>query len=102
MKKTLLTAALEIVQPMTAHAGAPRDAGKTFAQITACHIARKLDRDEKVAADFAVIKKYKIAKKGDWWKGRMEDGKREEFKRLNKTNDLELGIMCGIIKNKWT
>lgn len=99
MKRLIIALALAI--PMTANAGEPQQSGKTFAQITACHLAGEIDAGEKAEANFAVIAKYKIGKKGEWWKGQMKKSQKKEFRRLDDTNKLELVIMCGIIKKKW-
>lgn len=99
MKKLII--ALALATPMTANAGQPEEAGKAFAQVTACHIAGKIGRSEKDRANFAVIAKYKVGDKGKWWKGVMKKAQKKEFKRLDDTNDLELAIMCGITKDKW-
>ncbi|WP_210447268.1 hypothetical protein [Vibrio crassostreae] len=99
MKKLLI--ALAIMAPMSANAGAPANAGKTFAQITACHLAEELDGGEKAGANFAVIEKYKVGKKGEWWKNQMKKAQKKEFRRLDDTNKLVLAIMCGIIRDKY-
>ncbi|MEZ8105891.1 hypothetical protein [Vibrio cortegadensis] len=100
MKKIVVTLALLAVS-MNANAGKPEKAGKTFAQITACHLAGKINKSEKAEADFAVIGKYKVATRGEWWKKQMKKTQMKEFKRLDDTNKLELGIMCGIIEDKY-
>lgn len=81
--------------------GKPAKAGKTLAQITACNIAGKLTGSQKDRANIAVIKKHKIAEKSEIWKAIMNNAKKEEFRRLDDTNPLELGIMCGIIMDKY-
>lgn len=97
---SLLLASTIMVSPL-AFAKSPKDVGKIFAQITACHLAGELSKGEKVKADFAVIDRYKVASKGDWWKKQMNKGQLKELQRLEDTNKLELAIMCGIIEDKW-
>ncbi|MDO6762136.1 hypothetical protein [Agarivorans sp. 1_MG-2023] len=99
MKKIIVLLAL--ATPMLANASEPKDAGKTFAQITACHLAGEIDKSDKDAANFKVIARYKIAGRNHWWKKDMKKAQKKEFRRLDNTNKLELAIMCGIIENKW-
>lgn len=83
------------------HAKPPEKIGKIFAQSVACHVAGNIEKSEKVAIDIRVIERYKVASQNNWWKSRMKAGKKKEFRRLNDTNKLELGIMCGILKDRW-
>ncbi|PMH39291.1 hypothetical protein BCU70_12960 [Vibrio sp. 10N.286.49.C2] len=77
------------------------EVGKEFAQVTACHLAGKYNTGTKNILNLRIIDDNNVDKKGGWWKVGMKAGQNKEFKRLDNTNDLELAIMCGILKDRY-
>ena len=99
MKKLILIAAL--LTPLSASAKSPKEVGRLFADVVACTLSGEYTEGQKVAIDLAIIEKYKVVHKGEWWKGQMEKGKHKEFARLEGLGEFEKKLMCGIIKDEW-
>ncbi len=99
MKKLVLAVALLATFP--AAAKSPEDIGRTFADLTACHIAGDITRAQKTIMNLKMIDRYNIVEKGTFWKKRMEAGQLKEFDRLNGIKPLEKALMCGILKDRW-